>query len=158
MEDFSVDKYRDVNRALCLDHGTRRIGVAISDIKWIISSPLTVLESCTVFKNLIQIVKEKEVGLIVVGRPVSLNGGFGGTQMKKVMIFVEKLCSLTDVDVILWDERLSTAGAINSMKDFKISQKKSRSVVDKIAASFILSGFLAFSSTRPVAIAQSNRF
>ncbi|MDR0744410.1 MAG: Holliday junction resolvase RuvX [Holosporales bacterium] len=137
------DKYVG-SRALCIDYGDKRIGIAISDITWQISSPFKVLESSGVFHNLFKIIQDNSVGLIVVGLPKALNGGSAGKQREKVEKFTNKLISLIaknkiDLDVIYWDERLSTVAAQKIVKQLELHHNKN---IDKLAASFILQGFL----------------
>lgn len=142
INECSLSKYKYLKRALCLDYGNKRIGVALSDIGWTIASPLTVLDSHGVFPKLLSIISKNNAGLIVVGWPLALNGGENGLQLLKVKKFIEKLQTLVNIDILLWDERLSTAGAINSISEYNLTRRESNKIIDKISASFILTGFL----------------
>ena len=131
-------------RALCIDYGDKRIGVAISDINWEIASPLIALESHGVYDRLLRIIDEQKVGVIVVGAPLALNGGTTGRQLEKVKKFVENLNKKVETPIIMWDERLSTHGADRLLTNACIAKSKRKAYIDKIAASFILEGFLHY--------------
>lgn len=143
-KDIDVKKYVGNGRVLCLDYGDKRIGVAVSDINWAISSPLVVLESKGVYSKIFDIIKKYNAQLILVGAPVSLCGGEGGKQYEKVKKFVEKLLSLMEIDVLFWDERLSTCGAMRYIEEIGINNSGKKKIIDKLAASFILEGFLNY--------------
>lgn len=135
-------------RALCIDYGDRRVGIAISDINWLISSPLTVLNSHGVYGELISIIDEYEVCLIVVGTPLPLNGDASGKQLYKVKKFISKLNDIMpNMPIITWDERQSTNGAQRVLERADISRKRFKDKIDKVAASFILEGFLSYCKT-----------
>lgn len=133
-------------RALCLDYGDKRVGVAVSDINWQISSPLKVFESHGVYPNILKVVSEYDVGVVVVGSPVSLNGGNSGTQLEKVKKFVKKLEQLLprDISIVYWDERLSSVAASRFLVEAEMSLSQKKKNIDKVAASFILHGFLDY--------------
>ncbi len=102
-----------MKRILALDIGDRRIGVALSDHGGILATPLTILESRNAGKNIAAIIvllKQHEVGRIVAGIPLSMDGSIG-PQAEKVQVFVEKLKQQTEVPVVLRDERLTTYSA-----------------------------------------------
>ena len=130
-------------RVLCLDYGDKRIGLAISDINWMIASPLKVLESHGVVKDLLKVANENNAGVVVVGAPKALNGGDSGKQLEKVKKFVEKLNELLPEKIILfWDERLSSVAATRFLDEAEMSLTKRKKTIDKVAASFILQGML----------------
>lgn len=131
-------------RALCIDYGDKRTGVAISDKNWIIAYPLAVLKSNGIYRALMQIMKEYDVGLIVVGAPISLSGGESGKQLEKVKYFASGLAKKTEAPIIFWDERLSTHGAARILQEANIKTRKQTAHIDKIAAGFILEGFLNY--------------
>ena len=131
-------------RALCIDYGDKRVGLAISDINWKIASPLIVLDSHGIYDRLLKIIIEQEVGVIIVGAPLALNGGTTGKQLEKVKKFTENLDKKVEKPIIMWDERLSTYGADRLLTNACIPQSKRKSCIDKIAASFILEGFLHY--------------
>ncbi len=152
-------------RSLGLDIGDKRTGVAISDPQGILATPLTVLTSKdedALVDEILKLVEEYKAECVVVGLPRRLNGELG-KQAGKVTTFTEKLSwrakrnNLNQLDVQLWDERLSTKAAERlKMEDFGHGSKprprakrgvKNHSLsikaeVDAIAAAFILQGFL----------------
>ncbi len=152
-------------RSLGLDVGDKRTGVAISDPQGILATPLTVLASKdedALINEILKLVEQHKVERIVVGLPRHLSGELG-KQAGKVTVFTDKLsgqakqCNLHQLDVQLWDERLSTKAAKRlkteaSGQGSKLrsgSKKRARNhhfpikaEVDAIAAAFILQGFL----------------
>lgn len=152
-------------RCLGLDVGDRRTGVAVSDPGGILATPLTVLDSTdenALINEIMKIVEQYNADCIVVGLPRTLNGELGN-QANKVTAFADKLSwqvkqnSLNELDVQLWDERLSTkaaermkieaSGKGNKMhsrakKGTKRHRVSTKSKIDAIAAAFILQGFL----------------
>ncbi|MDR2598446.1 MAG: Holliday junction resolvase RuvX [Holosporales bacterium] len=145
-------KYRSIigkKRVLCLDYGDRRIGVAVSDIGWNIASPLEVLETHGAFGRLFQVIEEYEVAVAVIGFPVSLGGETGGQQAKKVEVFANKLRELAakrgvEIQIKFWDERLSTKAAQRILSEDGATGARRRRNIDKIAACFVLQGFLDY--------------
>ena len=152
-------------RSLGLDVGDKRTGVAISDPQGILASPLTVLASedeDAVIDEILKLVEQYKAGRIVVGLPRRLSGELG-KQASKVTAFTEKLSlrakrsNLNQLDVQMWDERLSTKAAERLMmeaggKGGKLRSRAKRKTknhnssarvsVDAVAAAFILQGFL----------------
>ena len=152
-------------RSLGLDVGDKRTGVAISDPQGILATPLTVLvsnEENALINEIIKLVEQYKAERIVVGLPRRLNGELG-KQAGKVTVFADKLSwrakqsNLNQLDVQLWDERLSTKAAerLKTEAGGKGSKLRSRAKrgaknhsfsvkaeVDAIAAAFILQGFL----------------
>ncbi|MDR1488844.1 MAG: Holliday junction resolvase RuvX [Holosporales bacterium] len=129
-------------RILGIDYGEKRVGLALSDLNWTIASPFKIVDSHGIFRNLFNIVDENMVSLIVVGKPVPLFCNTPGYQAERTQKFVKKLLSVRDIDVIFWDERLSTAASMKCTDD--LSYQKRKMVKDKIAASFVLQGFLDY--------------
>ncbi len=152
-------------RSLGLDVGDMRTGVAISDPQGILATPLTVLASKdedALINEILKLVEQYKAERIVVGLPRRLNGELG-KQAGKVTAFTDKLSwqakqnNLNQLDIQLWDERLSTKAAerlkmkAGSQRN-KLRSKAKRGArnhsfsvkaeVDAIAAAFILQGFL----------------
>ena len=131
-------------RYLCLDIGDRRIGVAMSDPSGILASPLTIIErndDRAAIEAIISIVKESEVGGVIIGLPRSLNGSLG-TQAQKVTGFTDKLRAALSIPVDFRDERLSTVSARRGMKETMSKKARRETKDDAIAAAIILQNYL----------------
>lgn len=131
-------------RVLALDVGTKRVGVAVSDALGWTAQGLTVLErepATRFWERLSSLLEQYEVTEIVVGYPKNMNGTVG-PRAKEAEAFAEQLRHRFRLPVRLWDERLSTAAAERSLLAADMSRKKRRRQVDKIAAVFILQGYL----------------
>ncbi len=137
-------------RSLGLDVGSKRTGVAISDPEGIVAVPLTVINhegEDASMGDIMKLVEQYGIERIVIGLPYSLSGGLG-QQAEKVMAFTEKLSlrakesNLDQVDIQLWDERLSTAAAARLTGEAGTKRNKRKLHRDAIAAAFILQGFL----------------
>ena len=128
-------------RVLGLDIGDKRIGVALSDPQGILASPLTIIERSdeqSGIKAIVDIVTQKQVGRIIVGLPLSMDGSIG-EQAKKVEAFIQELSDHTEVPIEFRDERLSTLSAKRLMRDVRKSQKMKD---DAVAAALILQSYL----------------
>jgi putative Holliday junction resolvase len=131
-------------RILGLDVGDRRIGVAMSDPMGILASALTVIErkgDRANLKSILDIIKENEVGCIVVGLPRSMDGSIG-KQAAKTNDFVEELSELTDVPIRMWDETLSTVTAERLLRDAGRDLRQMKKRKDAAAAAVILQWYL----------------
>lgn len=133
-------------RTLGLDVGTKTIGVALSDaFGWTAQGLSTIKrhESDVEpdFKAIAALVKEHEVQTVVIGYPKNMNGTIGESGQRSE-IFAQTLKEYASVETILWDERLTTAAAQRVLVDADVSRKKRKKVVDKMAAVFILQGYL----------------
>lgn len=136
-----------MNRTLGLDVGTKTVGVALSDALGWTAQGLTTLKIATengVFgiDEVVKIVEENDVSTIVVGLPKHMNNSIGESGERSIHYskLLEK--SMPDVKILLWDERLSTVGAERTLLEADVSRKKRKAVIDKMAAVFILQGFL----------------
>jgi putative holliday junction resolvase len=134
-----------VARALALDLGSKRIGVASSDLTRTLASPVTVLERrgnhAADHKAIADIIAEYEPDVLVVGLPLSLNGAEGHAT-KLIRDEVAEMELALQVPIVLQDERFSTATAHASMKERKMNEKDRRKVVDKVAAAVLLQAWL----------------
>jgi len=132
-------------RALGVDLGSRRIGVAISDPTGTIASPVEVVpRSGSVahdHRRLIALAQEWEAGIIVVGLPLSLDGSVGPAA-RAVLAEVDALRAMAPVDVDTVDERLSTVVAQRHLREMGLDNRKARKVVDKLAAAVLLQAWL----------------
>ncbi len=128
---------------MCIDHGETRIGIALSDPLQIISSPYKVIPNTNdnTFAEIKKIIEKENIGKIVVGLPLNLNGE-DTIRTGEVREFVKKLKKNISIPVIFWDERYSTVEANEILKKKDYSIKESKSVIDKVAASIILRDYL----------------
>lgn len=131
-------------RILALDHGTKRIGVALSDELGWTAQPLETYERRTLeadIRHIDRLVQEHDVGEVVVGLPLRLNGEVGPAA-QLVQEFVKRLEEILTVPVITWDERLTTKSAEELLIAADVSRKKRKGTVDRIAAAILLQSYL----------------
>lgn len=134
-------------RILGLDFGDKTIGVAISDMMgWTAQGIETIHRKepenlKASIKRVIEIVEEYKVEKIVLGLPKNMNNTLG-PRAEKTQNFKKRLEKELDIEVFLWDERLSTMAARRSLLEADISRKKQKKVIDKMAAVYILQGYL----------------
>lgn len=131
-------------RVLGLDIGDRTIGVAISDPLGFTAQGITTIRRKNIeydIEELLKICKEYNVDTIISGLPKNMNGTIG-PQGEKVMSFCETLKEHVEVPIKFWDERLTTVAAHKAMLEADMSRSKRKKVVDKIAATYILQGYL----------------
>ncbi len=131
-------------RILALDHGTRRIGVAVSDELKMIAQPLEFIpaDPFTGFlTRLKELLREKEVELVLVGMPRNMDGSYGPAAAK-VQEFVAALKEAITVPIRTWDERLTSAQANRFLIEGKVRRDKRKEKVDKTAAAILLQSYL----------------
>jgi putative Holliday junction resolvase len=129
--------------ALGIDHGDARIGLAISDDLGMLAHPLEtiVARQTEPVARIAHIVRERNIGTLVLGMPRNMDGSYGPAA-EKVRAFAEKLRAHTACPVILWDERLTTVAAQKSLHAAGRNTRESRKVIDQAAAQLILQGWL----------------
>jgi len=131
-----------MNRALGIDHGEARIGLAISDELGMLAHPLKTLDARgKPIEEIAAIVAEKNIAIIVLGLPKNMNGS-EGPAAEKARAFAEKLRAVISCPVKLWDERLTTTAAQRSLHEAGRDVKKSRAVIDQAAAQILLQTYL----------------
>ena len=127
------------------DYGSKRLGIAVSDLLLTVATPYAIWQRSDFAKDLAYIQKviaEKEVGAIVFGLPLQMNGEEGDIA-KEVRSFADKLAEHIDLPMLLWDERLSSSAMENFLiKEVDMSRAKRKKVLDASAASYILQGVL----------------
>jgi putative Holliday junction resolvase len=131
-------------RILALDHGSKRIGVAVSDETKTIAQPLEFIPAepfAGFLERLKQLIREKEVDLILVGLPRNMDGSYGPA-VQKVEAFVAVLRSAITVPIKTWDERLTSAQANRILIQSKVRRDKRKEKVDKMAAAILLQSYL----------------
>lgn len=132
-------------RILALDVGSKTIGVAASDALLITAQGVEVIRRTTIERDLDrlkQLVSEYEISLVIIGLPKNMDGTVG-PQGETTKAFAEAFSkAIPTVEVKLRDERLSTMAAEKSLIAADVSRAKRRQVIDKMAAVFILQGYL----------------
>lgn len=137
-------------RIIGLDPGTKTIGIAVSDVSGRLATPLETLRR-TKFQadaqRLGQIVATHEVGGMVIGLPVSMDGS-EGPRCQSVRQFAENLLEFLDLPTAFWDERLSTAAVERFLiEEADMTRKRRAQVIDRAAAAYILQGALDLMGT-----------
>jgi putative Holliday junction resolvase len=132
-------------RALGLDLGSKRIGVAVSDRSGTIASPLTVLQRSgsrrTDHERIAALVQDEEAEVVVVGMPRSLSGA-QGPAARAATAEIASLASVVGVPVETYDERFTTVTANRALAESGVRGPARRQVVDKVAAAVILQSWL----------------
>ncbi|HSG95193.1 MAG TPA: Holliday junction resolvase RuvX [Afifellaceae bacterium] len=139
-----VDRIEAGQRLIGLDLGTKTIGLALSDPGLMIATPLRTVRRTkfgTDAAELLDLCERENVGAIVLGLPVNMNGT-EGPRAQATRAFARNLGKLTDLPIILWDERWSTAAAERVMIEADLSRAKRAEKIDAAAAGFILQGVL----------------
>jgi putative Holliday junction resolvase len=133
-----------MNRALGIDHGDARIGLAVSDELGMLAHPLETIavRQTEPVARIAQVVSEKTIDTIVLGMPKNMDGTTGPAAVK-VRAFADQLrARLPSCKVLFWDERLTTVAAQRSLHAAGRNAKQSREVIDQAAAQLILQGWL----------------
>jgi putative holliday junction resolvase len=129
-------------RALGIDHGDVRIGIAMSDETAFLASPLTTIRNGKgAVDEILALVKEHSVETMVIGLPLNMDGSFGPAT-EKVRKFSAKLAAKTDVPIVESDERLTTVTAHQNLREAGLDGRKRKGVVDMAAAQIILQDWL----------------
>jgi putative Holliday junction resolvase len=132
-------------RALGLDLGSKRIGVAVSDRSGTVASPLTVLHRSRSRRHdhaaIAALVADEEAERVVVGLPLSLSGELGPAA-RAALAEAEQLATVVSVPVETHDERLTTVSAERSLMEARMRAEARRRVVDKVAAAVMLQSWL----------------
>lgn len=131
-------------RLMGLDVGTKTIGLALSDTRLVIASPLDTIRRRNFrddMSTLLALINRHGVGGVVIGLPLSL-AGTDTPRSQSVRAFARNLVVLRDMPALLWDERLSTAAVTRDMIAADMTRKRRAEIVDKVAAAYILQGCL----------------
>ena len=131
-------------RILALDHGTKRIGVAVSDELKMIAQPLEYILTepfAPFLERLKKLLLEKEVDLILIGMPRNMDGSYGPAA-QKVETFVAVLRGAVTVPIKTLDERLTSAQANRVLIQGGVRRDQRKEKVDKMAAAILLQSFL----------------
>ena len=137
-------------RIMAVDYGDAHTGIAVSDPTGFITGYTDVIDMHDPVRCaglVISAALEHDVGKIVVGRPLNMNGT-AGDRVAKAEAFAALLRERIDVDVLLWDERLTSVDANRILSDAGKKRKRQKRLVDAVAASLILQSYLDFCSRR----------
>jgi putative holliday junction resolvase len=133
-------------RLLGFDIGTKTIGLALSDTRLVIASPLETIRRRR-FRDdaarLLTLIDQHGVGGLVIGLPLTLAGG-DSPRTQSVRQFARNLLALRALPAAFWDERLSTAAVEREMIAADMTRKRRGEIVDRVAAAYILQGCLDF--------------
>ena len=145
IEDFKIKQSNKV-RFIGLDLGSKRIGVSICDERQSIATPFKTINKTNTNELVDQlnvIIKENNIGGIIIGNPVNMDGSLGRSA-QSVNDVALNISKSIDLPVMLWDERLSTVGAFNLSSLLDVNVSKRVKTIDQNAAAFILQGAIDF--------------
>ncbi len=131
-------------RVLGIDHGTKRVGLAISDEMAMIAQPFEFLDAqptAKLLSDLQEIITQRSVGEIIVGLPRNMDGSYGPAA-EKVREFVEALKQVVTVPIKMWDERLTSAQANRVLIQGGVRRAQRKLKVDQTAAAILLQSYL----------------
>jgi len=131
-------------RILALDHGTKRIGVAVSDETRTIAQPLEYIPAepfAGFLERLKKILAEKEISFILIGMPRNMDGSYGPAA-QKVETFIGVLKTAVTVPIKTWDERLTSTMANRTMIQANVRRDQRKEKVDAMAAAILLQSYL----------------
>lgn len=131
-------------RAMGLDVGTKTVGVAVADELGITAQPITVIRRSNLkadLAELIRLAQDREVDRFVLGLPLNMDGS-EGPRAQATRKFGDALAKASSLTIIYQDERLTTVAAERSLLEADVSRSKRREVIDQVAASLILQGWL----------------
>jgi len=138
------EKLPDTGSLMGLDLGTKTIGVATSDSRRTIATPLDTIRRrkfAIDLAALIDIIQNRQICGTVIGLPLNMDGS-SGPRVQATHAFVRNISGKIATPILLWDERLSTAAVTRTLLEADTSRKKRGEVVDKMAAAYILQGAL----------------
>lgn len=135
------------HKIIGLDVGSKTVGVAVSDLMGWTAQGLDTLrineeENELGITKLAEIIKKENADTVVIGLPKNMNNSIGFRGEASLKYKEELLKMLPDLKVVMWDERLSTMAAERSLLEADVSRSKRKKVIDKMAAVFILQGYL----------------
>lgn len=143
-DDTQISALPGSGKLLGLDLGTKTIGVAVSDGLRMTATPLETIQR-TKFTNdaarLVELIEENAAVALVLGLPLNMDGS-EGPRVQSTRAFARNLGAKTPLPILFWDERLSTAAVERMLIEADTRRDRRAEVVDKLAASYILQGFL----------------
>ena len=145
IEEFKK-KQSEKCRLIGLDLGSKRIGVSICDEKQLIATPYKTIHKSKnneLIEELKNIIQDNDIKAIIIGYPLNMDGSLGSSA-QSVNDVSKNIDKEIDVDVCLWDERLSTVGAFNLSSQLDVNVSKREKNIDQNAAAFILQGAIDY--------------
>jgi putative Holliday junction resolvase len=139
-------KQSETRRLIGLDLGSKRIGVSICDENQSIATPFKTINKTNtteLIAQLKQIINEYNIQGIIIGNPLNMDGT-SGRSAQSVNDVSNNIDQAINIDVCLWDERLSTVGAFNLSSQLDVNVSKREKKIDQNAAAFILQGAIDF--------------
>ena len=139
-----IDQINIAQTLLGLDFGDKTIGIAVSDKSKTIATPIITIKRKGVVKDiekLLSILEEYDVGGVILGLPLSLDGN-ENERTKKVRKFAQDLKKCKDIKIAFQDERYSSDVIYKELRKNSLSKDKIKKKIDQMAASYILQGFL----------------
>lgn len=133
-------------KIMAVDFGDARTGLAVCDRTEFLASPVGTIQERDFDRCAQQIsyaVQEYAVGMIVVGLPRNMDGS-EGERAEKCRALGERLKELTNLPVVMWDERRTTISAANYLNETNVRGKKRKEIIDEVAATIILEDYLSF--------------
>jgi putative Holliday junction resolvase len=133
-------------RLMGLDVGTKTIGLALSDTRRVIATPLETIRRRRFSEDiahLFALIDTHEVSGLVIGLPLTL-AGVDGPRTQSIRQFARNLLAFRDLPIAFWDERLSTAAVTREMIAADLSRKRRGEIIDRVAAAYILQGCLDY--------------
>ncbi len=131
-------------RAIGLDLGTDRIGVALSDDEQTVATPLEVVagqDRAAADRRIVELVDEWDAAVVVVGLPLQLDGQ-EGSAVKRTKAVIKRLAATLSVPIVTYDERLTTVTAHRLLDEQNVPGRNRRDMVDMVAAQVILQGWM----------------
>jgi putative holliday junction resolvase len=145
-------------RRLGIDLGTVRTGLAIAESEMLVATPLCTVQHASLpeaVERVRELAARERIQQAIVGLPLRLDGTEGDAA-RRVRHFAQALSRSARISVRLWDERLSTVAAQESLRAQGVKQQKQRRMVDQVAATLLLQGFLDHLARRSTAGADSH--
>jgi putative holliday junction resolvase len=142
-EEFTRNLPRE-GRILGLDVGETTIGLALSDVRRAIATPLSTIERSKFSKDIEKlktIISTHKISALVIGYPINMDGS-KGPRTQSTRSFVANISKHFELPMLLWDERLSTMVVERMMIEADMSRQRRAELVDKLAAGYMLQGYL----------------
>jgi len=127
-----------------LDFGEKTIGIAVSDLRRTVATPLETLRRTKFTEDaakLLALMTARATAGLILGLPLNMDGS-EGPRVQTTRAFARNLSRLTDLPIFYWDERLSTVAATRALIEADTSRKRRSEVIDHVAAGYILQGAL----------------